>query len=191
MRVPFLRVPPDIHLRIFGELHVVDGVCLSLVKYELLSLSYFALIALSVSPSERKMNHTFHFQSHSKKRLTSSSKYMHALSPLVSPKIKIPLSIGSPNSPSPYATPENKGCHHCVPVLYFPAHCELNFHLRKFVPQNLKYCGKCKKFTLCRAYGGSNDGEFCGGCGVEYRKRFEVRLASEALSIVSYCFFNS
>ena len=67
MRVPFLRVPPEIHLRILGELHVVDGVCLSLVKYELLSLSCFALIALSVSPSERKMSHTLHFQSHARK----------------------------------------------------------------------------------------------------------------------------
>ncbi len=32
--VPFLRIPPEIHLRIFGLLHVVDGVCLSLVKYD-------------------------------------------------------------------------------------------------------------------------------------------------------------
>src|SRR6266536_1647265 len=101
---------------------------------------------------------------------------MHALSYLVAPKIKIPLSVGSPDSPSPYPAPERKGCHHCVPVLYFPAHCELNFHLRKFVPLNSKYCGKCEQFKLCRAWGGSNDGEFCGGCGIEYRKRYEVRM---------------
>ncbi|EDO00482.1 predicted protein [Sclerotinia sclerotiorum 1980 UF-70] len=36
-------------------------------------------------------------------------------------------------------------CHHCCPVAFFPAHCELHFHLRSFIPSDLTFCaGQCQ-----------------------------------------------
>jgi hypothetical protein len=37
-KIPFLAVPPEIHLRIFSFLNPLDAVCLSLVKYVTLPL---------------------------------------------------------------------------------------------------------------------------------------------------------
>lgn len=37
-RVPFLAVPPEIHLKIFEFLHPVEAVCLSVIKFVILSL---------------------------------------------------------------------------------------------------------------------------------------------------------
>jgi hypothetical protein len=42
-KIPFLAVPPEIHLRIFSFLNPVDAVCLGLVKY----VGHCALSSLS------------------------------------------------------------------------------------------------------------------------------------------------
>lgn len=39
--VPFLAVPPEIHLKIMSILHPIDATCLSLVKYVLLFFLHF------------------------------------------------------------------------------------------------------------------------------------------------------
>ncbi|KAL2073397.1 hypothetical protein VTL71DRAFT_10721 [Oculimacula yallundae] len=85
--------------------------------------------------------------------------------------LRLPLSSGSPTSERPRSQP--KGCRHCVPVLYAPAHCELHFHIRSFFPKRYKYCGNCDKYTSCEQKEWSGNKEKCGRCGVGYRRRFE------------------
>lgn len=99
------------------------------------------------------------------------SKYLYRLrSPLMS---TFPLEIGSPFSINPYEGPGN--CKFCCPVLFQPAHCELHFHLRKFIPKEMKYCAatRCQKYTKCENKGYSDSHEYCGQCGVSYRRRYE------------------
>ncbi|PQE10555.1 F-box domain-containing protein [Rutstroemia sp. NJR-2017a BVV2] len=81
------------------------------------------------------------------------------------------LSLGSPSSPHP--VPTQSGCRHCVPVLHYPAHCQLHYHLRSFMPAELNYCaGQCQKYTSGT---GSADGvaRECAACGRSYRKQYE------------------
>ncbi|RDL39267.1 uncharacterized protein BP5553_03607 [Venustampulla echinocandica] len=64
------------------------------------------------------------------------------------------LLAGSPFSKTPIERRlvSARGCTHCVPVRYFPAHCELHFHLKSWMPKHLRYCeGLCKQFTTSRA----------------------------------------
>ncbi|KAF8863558.1 hypothetical protein BDZ45DRAFT_798154 [Acephala macrosclerotiorum] len=102
--------------------------------------------------------------------LSLVSKYIYRLSP---PYVNShPLDIGSPHSTNPL--PKIEGCKYCVPVLYHPAHCELHYHLRSFIPKELNYCsGKCQKFTLHEQEGYSDSKEICGECGTNYRRRYE------------------
>jgi len=128
--VPFLAVPPEIHLKIFSLLNPIDSVCLSLVN-----------------------------------------KYIYTNSPRITPESH-PLTIGAPGSSFPVEKIE--GCKHCVPVLYFPAHCELHYHLRGFIPKEFNYCGgQCGKYTKCEQKGFSDSEEYCGTCGVSYWRRYE------------------
>src|SRR4051794_14838413 len=90
------------------------------------------------------------------------------LSPLIS---DIPLTIGAPDSPDPVIT--QSGCRHCLPVLYYPARCELQFHLRKFIPKEWKYCSSCAKYTKCEDNKFSDSHEFCESCGTSYWRRFQ------------------
>jgi hypothetical protein len=58
-------------------------------------------------------------------------------------------------------------------VLHYPAHCQLHYHLRSFMPPDLNYCaGQCQKYTpsLRSADGVARD---CGACGRDYRKQYE------------------
>ncbi|ESZ90065.1 hypothetical protein SBOR_9553 [Sclerotinia borealis F-4128] len=86
------------------------------------------------------------------------------------PDFKPPLQIGRPESKFPVIPGPQHGCRHCCPVAFFPAHCELHFHLKSFMPSNLTFCaGQCQKFTSCEPY----DSKACGMCGRGYRKQFE------------------
>ena len=83
------------------------------------------------------------------------STYIYSLTP---PSfIQFPLLIGSPDSAFP--VPELEGCKHCTPVLYYPAHCELHFHLREFIPKHLNFCSACGKYTRYEAKGFSDSHE--------------------------------
>jgi hypothetical protein len=143
--IPFLAIPPELHIRILELLNPIDAVCLSLVKFVTAPVLYRSY------PANR------------------SSKYMFTLlAPFTN---SIPLSIGAPDSQHPVI--KGSGCHHCVPVLFYPAHCELQFHLRSLIPPQFKYCARCEKFTKCEDKGFSDSEKFCGGCGVTYWRRFE------------------
>ncbi|PQE27895.1 hypothetical protein CJF30_00009063 [Rutstroemia sp. NJR-2017a BBW] len=76
------------------------------------------------------------------------------------------LSLGSPSSPHPI--PRQSGCRHCVPVLHFPAHCQLHYHLRSFMPEELNFCaGQCQMYTVgvVSADGvGKEDAGYGDGC---------------------------
>ncbi|KAG9248992.1 hypothetical protein BJ878DRAFT_475929 [Calycina marina] len=50
--------------------------------------------------------------------------------------LHVPLTIGAPDSEHPVV--KSQGCRHCRPVLFQPAHCELNFHLRSFMPKHMR-----------------------------------------------------
>ncbi|APA16316.1 hypothetical protein sscle_16g110860 [Sclerotinia sclerotiorum 1980 UF-70] len=81
-----------------------------------------------------------------------------------------PLQIGRPESRFPVIPGPEHSCHHCCPVAFFPAHCELHFHLRSFIPSDLTFCaGQCQMFTQCESF----DSESCGACGRSYKKQFE------------------
>ncbi|PMD45078.1 hypothetical protein L207DRAFT_507994 [Hyaloscypha variabilis F] len=128
--VPFLGVPPEIHLKIFTFLNPIDAVCLSLVN-----------------------------------------KYIYTISPPIDP-YSHPLTIGEPSSDFPVE--QIQGCKHCVPVRFFPHHCELHYHLRGFIPKELNFCGAlCQKYTRCEQAGYSDSHEYCGTCGVSYWRRYE------------------
>ncbi|KAG0646252.1 Cytochrome c oxidase assembly [Hyphodiscus hymeniophilus] len=126
-RLPFLAVPPEIHLKIFELLHPVDAVCLSIVN--------------------------------------------------IAPTLDFPLGIGAPDSCEPL--PRRSGCRHCLPVLFYPAHCELHFHLSStapsgslgsIIPPHLRFCSCCQYFTACEDGNLSDRAEYCGalvGTGVE------------------------
>ncbi|KUJ18249.1 uncharacterized protein LY89DRAFT_684174 [Mollisia scopiformis] len=102
--------------------------------------------------------------------LSLVNKYIYELSPpFLNPH---PMDIGAPFSTDP--CPKVEGCKHCVPVLYHPAHCELHYHLRSFMPKELKFCsGKCHRYTKCEQQGYSDSSEICGECGTSYRRRYE------------------
>lgn len=88
-------------------------------------------------------------------------KLYHALFPRVS------LTAGSPTSSTPVV--KATGCKHCVPVLWYPAHCELRNHLSKWVPPDLAYCMDCKLFTQASTYSDRTPWRrFCGKCGEEF-----------------------
>jgi hypothetical protein len=145
---PFLGVPPEIHLKLFGLLNPIDAVCLSLVKYVLPHPD--PRFALS---------------------LTHPSKYMYTISPKITPDSH-PLDIGEPGSEFPVE--KREGCKHCVPVRFYPHHCELHFHLRGFIPKEFNFCGgQCRKYTLCEQKGYSDSHEYCGTCGVSYWRRYQ------------------
>ncbi|KAG9232285.1 hypothetical protein BJ875DRAFT_89411 [Amylocarpus encephaloides] len=58
----------------------------------------------------------------------------------------LPLTTGASSSAHP--VPQKKGCKHCLPVLFYPAHCELHFHIWAEVSGNLTFCGgTCGRFT--------------------------------------------
>jgi hypothetical protein len=144
--IPFLGVPPEIHLKIFTFLNPIDAVCLSLVKYVF-------------------------FITHDSPITDLPSNYMYTISPRISPQFH-PLSIGEPSSAFPVEQIE--GCKHCVPVRFYPHHCELHYHLRGFIPKKFNFCGgQCGKYTLCEQKGFSDSHEYCGTCGVSYWRRYE------------------
>jgi hypothetical protein len=85
-----------------------------------------------------------------------------------------PLTAGSPSSCTPLPLAHNRSCKHCVPVLYYPAHCELHYHIRSFMPSHLTFCsGPCSKYTYAEDKGYSESAEYCGVCGVEYARRYK------------------
>jgi hypothetical protein len=99
------------------------------------------------------------------------SNYMYTISPRITPQSH-PLSIGDPSSAFPVEQIE--GCKHCVPVRFYPHHCELHYHLRGFIPKKFNFCGgQCGKYTLCEQKGFSDSHEYCGTCGVSYWRRYE------------------
>jgi hypothetical protein len=99
------------------------------------------------------------------------SNYMYTISPRITPQSH-PLSIGEPSSAFPVEQIE--GCKHCVPVRFYPHHCELHYHLRGFIPKKFNFCGgQCGKYTLCEQKGFSDSHEYCGTCGVSYWRRYE------------------
>ncbi|KAA8565353.1 hypothetical protein MFRU_045g00520 [Monilinia fructicola] len=81
-----------------------------------------------------------------------------------------PLQIGRPETEFPVIPGPKNSCHHCCPVAFFPAHCELHFHLKSFMPSDLLFCaGACQKFTSCDP----QQPRMCGKCGRDYRRQFE------------------
>ncbi|KAE9375459.1 hypothetical protein N431DRAFT_502353 [Stipitochalara longipes BDJ] len=103
--------------------------------------------------------------------LSLVNKYMYTISPPIDP-YSHPLTIGEPSSGFPIK--QIQGCKHCVPVRFYPHHCELHYHLREFIPKELNFCGaQCQKFTRCEQDGYSNSHEYCGTCGVSYWRRYE------------------
>lgn len=84
-----------------------------------------------------------------------TSKYIYSLAQYsdatarkgntIDPILSVPLAIGAPDSACPVV--KKSGCKYCTPVLYQPAHCELSFHLRGFMPSHLK----------CRVFYGQTD----------------------------------
>ncbi|KAH8818178.1 hypothetical protein F5882DRAFT_512489 [Hyaloscypha sp. PMI_1271] len=103
--------------------------------------------------------------------LSLVNNYMYTISPRISPQSH-PLSIGEPSSAFPVEQIE--GCKHCVPVRFYPHHCELHYHLRGFIPKKFNFCGgQCGKYTLCEQKGFSDSHEYCGTCGVSYWRRYE------------------
>ncbi|KAF7916990.1 uncharacterized protein EAE98_010421 [Botrytis deweyae] len=81
-----------------------------------------------------------------------------------------PLAMGRPESTFPVIPGPQRSCRHCCPVAFFPAHCELHFHLASFMPSHLTFCaGQCQMFTERE----ESDPNYCGSCGRNYRKQFE------------------
>jgi hypothetical protein len=98
-----------------------------------------------------------------------SSNYIYSI---ISPTTShYPLDIGAPDSEHPVIT--KSGCRHCLPVLLYPAHCELQFHLRSFIPKDLTYCKRCNVFTKFEDKSFSDSKNFCGQCETGYWRRFE------------------
>lgn len=109
--------------------------------------------------------------------LSLVNPYLHHiyLNILPQPTINnLPLTTGSPSSTLPLPLPKNRSCKHCVPVLYYPAHCELHYHIRNFIPRHLQFCsGPCKRYTRHESKGYSDSAEHCGKCGVNYSRRYQ------------------
>jgi len=106
--------------------------------------------------------------------LSLANKYLYIISSTRLPSLlkASPLSIGSPYSDWPVI--RVSGCKHCCPVLYYPAHCELHYHLRSFIPRHLTYCsGLCGKYTMHERSIASDAKLWCGSCNGNYRKRYE------------------
>ncbi|CAG8956105.1 hypothetical protein HYFRA_00011890 [Hymenoscyphus fraxineus] len=116
---PIFTIPVEAHVVIFNNLHLLDAVSLSLTCTYLYALSPTRFIAI------RRARH-----------------YINTRSANDAPII--PLNLGAPDS----AFPLVKGCTLCLPALYYPCHCELHFHIEKFMPAHLKYCNSCRMFTL-------------------------------------------
>lgn len=103
--------------------------------------------------------------------LSLVNNYMYTISPRITPDTH-PLDIGEPGSE--YPVEKREGCKHCVPVRFYPHHCELHFHLREFIPKELNFCGgQCRKYTRCEQKGYSDSHEYCGTCGVSYWRRYQ------------------
>ncbi|TVY76079.1 hypothetical protein LSUE1_G004706 [Lachnellula suecica] len=99
--------------------------------------------------------------------LSLVNAYIYKLNP---PK-RFPLDMGAPDSHYPVVS---HSCRHCVPILYYPAHCQLHYHLRPFIPAPLTYCcGECSKFTFCEQSEASDHKTVCGTCGTQYRRCYE------------------
>ncbi|CAG8982605.1 hypothetical protein HYALB_00008097 [Hymenoscyphus albidus] len=116
---PIFAIPVEAHVVRFNNLHLLDAFSLSLTCTYLYALSPTRFIAI------RRARH-----------------YINTRSANDAPII--PLSLGVPDS----AFPLVKGCTLCLPALYYPCHCELHFHIEKFMPAHLKYCNSCRMFTL-------------------------------------------
>ncbi|TVY43717.1 hypothetical protein LSUB1_G000656, partial [Lachnellula subtilissima] len=102
--------------------------------------------------------------------LTSHSKSIYSLNALKPRTRRIPLNTGAPDSSHPIISPNS--CKYCCPVLYYPAHCQLHYHLRPFIPQHMNYCsGACAKYT--KRASGVGDRDSCGDCGISYRRCYE------------------
>ncbi|KAH8687535.1 hypothetical protein BGZ60DRAFT_522188 [Tricladium varicosporioides] len=104
---------------------------------------------------------------------TTSLTRLTRLNPLVPGECSLPplpcLLSGSPQSQNPVI--QASGCRHCTPALYYPAHCELHFHLKCFMPSDMKYCaGRCQRYTVPAV---EEDGRICRGCSGRYSRRFE------------------
>lgn len=160
----FLAMPPEIHVEIFKRLNPIDAVCLSLVKYTPLLRP---LIHMTPPP----------FFNSLESRLTPHSPYIHHIYLTILPQPTIsnlPLTTGSPSSALPLPLARDRSCKHCVPVLYYPAHCELHYHIRSFIPRHLQFCsGPCKRYTHYETKGFSDSREHCGKCGVNYARRYQ------------------
>ncbi|KAH6682971.1 hypothetical protein B0J14DRAFT_468561 [Halenospora varia] len=136
-----ISLPPEIHFRIFQELNPIDFTCLVLSCKHLYTLSLTHQTRLNPFVLLRE----------------------RSVPPL--PR----LLSGSPQSQTPVI--QASGCRHCTPALYYPAHCELHFHLKCFMPSDMKYCaGRCQKYTVPAV---EEDGKICGGCSGRYSRRFE------------------
>ena len=86
--------------------------------------------------------------------------------------LSFPLKATDCPSDSTHPLPNSSGCRHCLPVLFYPAHCELHFHLRPIIPSHLKFCSSCSRFTSCQDGEVSDREEYCGRCATAYRRRF-------------------
>ncbi|RDW75578.1 hypothetical protein BP5796_06399 [Coleophoma crateriformis] len=87
------------------------------------------------------------------------------------PKDSNLLEIGDPDGIHPVLN--TSSCRHCVPVLHFPAHCQLHFHLRTFMPDHLTFCAKCSKYTgAASADVKGDDTRRCGVCLTDYRRTY-------------------
>ncbi|KAH8599421.1 hypothetical protein B0O99DRAFT_390645 [Bisporella sp. PMI_857] len=101
-----------------------------------------------------------------------SDSTVHKPDGIVRPILQgVSMFIGAPDSEHPVI--QSQGCKFCLPVLYYPPHCELNFHLRPFMPSHLNFCVSCEKYTRAENTAFSDANLHCGLCGVNYSKRFE------------------
>jgi len=108
-------------------------------------------------------------------KLTVCSRYVLDVFRSIIPRPHLPsgLQTGAPDSATPLPLVYNRSCKHCVPVIYFPAHCELHYHIRSFMPRDLTFCaGPCRKYTRCEQNAYSDSANFCGACGVSYKRRY-------------------
>jgi hypothetical protein len=101
-----------------------------------------------------------------------NSKHFYRLYRTLFPLVPA-LTVGSPTSSTPII--KRTGCKFCVPVLWYPAHCELRNHLSKWMPPDFAYCMNCKLFTQASTYSDRNPWRrFCGKCGEDFGSQLSI-----------------
>ncbi|RDW82243.1 hypothetical protein BP6252_03355 [Coleophoma cylindrospora] len=101
----------------------------------------------------------------------ADTKFMYRRMRSWYPKDSNLLEIGDPDGMHPVLN--TSSCRHCVPVLHFPAHCQLHFHLRTFMPDHLTFCAKCSKYTRATSADVKVDEtRRCGVCLTDYRRTY-------------------